>query len=176
VVVVVVVAILTAAWAAQSGRIVPHLVVGSSGSGAQADTGVFDYRMDITNEGATDVEITGVRLDADWLRVTTVDRGWMGYEDRDDPALEGRTVLPITIPAGSITSLSLIIKVDCDQRRPEAVPIVFEARALLGTFDVPYQPMSTMPMVPSSSLDQQPWPVAQSDWVCTPYTGETVEE
>lgn len=168
--------ILGAAWAAQSGRIVPHLVVGSSGSGAEAGTGLFDYRFDITNEGATDVELTGVRIDADWAAVTTVDRGWMGYEDRGDPSLVGRTVLPITIPAGGVTGLSIIVKVDCDKRRSEAAPLIFEARAAFGSHDVRYEPMGSAPMVPSSFMDEQPWSVAQADWVCTPYTGEIVDE
>ena len=162
--------LVTSIWASSSGLIVPDLKVGSTGASSKADSGRFEFRLELTNEGLADVEVTGVRLDAAWLGIESLDHGLVS--DVNGFLQTGELDLPFTVPAGATVPARIVVTVDCDQRQDVAVPIVLEAKAKLGTHDVLYQPWSSPPMIISESMDEQPWPVAMSDWVCTPYTGD----
>jgi hypothetical protein len=166
--------LVTGIWASSSGLIVPDLRIVSSGASSTADSGRFELRFEVTNEGVADVEVTGARLDAAWLGIESLDHG--RGPDVDGFLQTGQLDLPFTIPAGVTVPARMVVTVDCDQRQDVAVPIVLEARSTLGTHDVRYQPWGSPPMVVGESMDEQPWPVAVSDWVCTPYTDEDLEE
>jgi hypothetical protein len=170
---VVAVLLVTAIWASSSGLIVPDLKIFSSGASSTADSGRFELRLEVTNGGLADVEVTGARLDAAWLGIDSLDHG--RAPDVNGFLQTGELDLPFTVPAGATVPVRVVVTVDCDQRQDVGVPIVLEAQANLGTHDVLYQPWGSPPMTVSDSMDEQPWPVAQADWVCTPYTGETVE-
>lgn len=165
---------VAAIWASSSGLVVPDLDVRSSGGASTADSGRFEYRFDVTNGGLADVEVESIRLDADWLGIAAI--ATSSGPLVDGPVQPGVLEVPFTVPAGTTVPVTLVVTVDCDARTGQGVPIVLRSRAVFGTYDVIHQPWGSPPMIVGASMDEQPWPVAVSDWVCTPYTGETVDE
>jgi len=163
-------------WVERGGYVVPKLTAWVNGSAAKADSGTFDLRLTLTNEGSSDVTVTGFRTGASWLTVSQVT--WPQGTDQGAGALPGTTiddVLPLTLEPHSGTEVRLVLEVDCASRTSDAVPLLIDARALVGTHETTFQPEPSGPLVETSDGAFQPWPVPSADWVCTPYQGDDAE-
>lgn len=163
-------------WIARGGYVVPKLTVWDNGSAAAADSGTFDLRLTLTNEGSSDVTVTGFRTGAAWLTVSQVtwpQRTSQGAGALPDPA--PFDILPLTLEPHSERQVRLVLDVDCASRTSEAVPLLIDARALVGTHETTFQPQQSGPLLDFSDSTLQPWPVPSADWVCTPYQGDDAE-
>jgi hypothetical protein len=173
VVAAVVVLVIAVTWVVRGGYLVPQLDASVTGSAATADSGTFDLRFTLTNEGSSDVTVSDIRTGASWLSIAAVT--WpeatnQGAGALPDPALA--EVLPLTLGPHSGIELRLVLTVDCDKRTSEGVPLLVDARSLAGTHETVFVPMATAPLILSGNSAMQPWPLSSVDWVCTPYQGD----
>ena len=139
-------------WVERGGYVVPKLTAWVNGSAAKADSGTFDHLHGFVCVGPRTDQGAGA------LPGTTID-----------------DVLPLTLEPHSGTEVRLVLEVDCASRTSDAVPLLIDARALVGTHETTFQPEPSGPLVETSDGAFQPWPVPSADWVCTPYQGDDAE-